>query len=106
MDTLQYANYSVRKLQVVRISRHAGDRRNSATITNKATDTETSRAEDNTTEPEKRIVFQYHFEEWPDFGTPNDRSSVISFILRCREHEESHPGPPIVHCRLVKKSSM
>ena len=28
MDTSQYANYSVRKLQVVRVSRHADDRRN------------------------------------------------------------------------------
>ncbi|XP_066911356.1 receptor-type tyrosine-protein phosphatase epsilon-like [Clytia hemisphaerica] len=88
IETSQYANYSIRKLKLVRTSITADERRRGAT----------EKVSDGTEGPEERMIFQYHFEEWPDFGTPNDRGSVISFILHCREHEETHPGPPIIHC--------
>ncbi|XP_057296521.1 receptor-type tyrosine-protein phosphatase F-like [Hydractinia symbiolongicarpus] len=51
-----------------------------------------------TSEGEPRTIWQYHYTEWPDFGVPRERTSILSFILRTREHADDSPAPPILHC--------
>lgn len=46
-----------------------------------------------------RTIWQYHYTDWPDFGVPKVRNSVISFVLRSREHESEEDGPIVCHCR-------
>lgn len=50
---------------------------------------------------DKRLIRQFHFMEWPDFGVPRDRASVTSFVLRVRRHIADGVGPPVIHCRYV-----
>lgn len=48
--------------------------------------------------PEPRTVIQFHFAVWPDFGVPEDASSMLKFVRRVRSHVQSDHGPMVVHC--------
>ena len=50
-------------------------------------------------EESKRIVTQYHFQKWPDFGVPETPDSFLNFLkLISSEHPSKAESPNIVHC--------
>jgi len=47
----------------------------------------------------KRIVTQYHFQTWPDFGVPATPDTFLSFLrLVSRQHPSTSANPNVVHC--------
>jgi protein tyrosine phosphatase len=47
---------------------------------------------------ETRQVKHFHFTAWPDHGVPNRTAPIIEFRRKVRSHDDTHPGPIIVHC--------
>ncbi|XP_065657512.1 tyrosine-protein phosphatase Lar isoform X12 [Hydra vulgaris] len=47
----------------------------------------------------ERLVKQFHFTAWPDFGVPNDPSTLLSFIRKVNKWKENNiVQRAIVHC--------
>jgi len=53
-----------------------------------------------TKENEDRLIYQYHFQAWPDHGVPSDPGCVLNFLHDVNTRQNSVPdaGPIIVHC--------
>ena len=48
---------------------------------------------------ESRIVTQYHFLDWPDFGVPDTPDAFLSFLKQIGVNNPSLPGRPnVIHC--------
>ncbi|KAL5487212.1 hypothetical protein EMCRGX_G019787 [Ephydatia muelleri] len=46
-----------------------------------------------------RLVAQFHFVSWPDFGVPRTPVSLLHFLQRVRLHQPSgQPQPIVIHC--------
>jgi receptor-type tyrosine-protein phosphatase A len=45
-----------------------------------------------------REITQYHFTDWPDFGVPEDASSMLKFVRRVRGATSPTHGPVVIHC--------
>ena len=50
-------------------------------------------------EDQWKIVRQFHFTDWPDFGVPRERTTMLSFVQMVRRYMQENEGPTIVHCR-------
>lgn len=48
---------------------------------------------------DERIVRQFHYTAWPDFGVPDSPTSVLKFIRKVNSCDSLDDGPIIVHCR-------
>ena len=50
---------------------------------------------------EDRIIYQYQYTQWPDFGVPNKPQAFIKFLQEIKQADMlSDPAAPaIVHCR-------
>ncbi|XP_057299705.1 receptor-type tyrosine-protein phosphatase S-like isoform X1 [Hydractinia symbiolongicarpus] len=46
----------------------------------------------------ERIVKQFHFTAWPDFGVPDDPLALLSFLRKVNNWKGLSQGPIIVHC--------
>ncbi|CAL4156072.1 unnamed protein product, partial [Meganyctiphanes norvegica] len=46
----------------------------------------------------ERIVYQYHYTNWPDHGTPEHPLPVLSFVRKSAAANPQTAGPIIVHC--------
>ncbi|XP_066915195.1 receptor-type tyrosine-protein phosphatase S-like isoform X3 [Clytia hemisphaerica] len=47
----------------------------------------------------ERIVKQFHFVAWPDFGVPADPAAILGFIRKVNNWRLVSPGgPAIIHC--------
>ncbi|XP_076451499.1 tyrosine-protein phosphatase non-receptor type 11-like [Babylonia areolata] len=49
---------------------------------------------------EPRIIYQYHFQTWPDYGVPSEPGCVLDLLekAKARQAAQTDPGPMIVHC--------
>ncbi|XP_065066983.1 receptor-type tyrosine-protein phosphatase delta-like [Rhopilema esculentum] len=45
-----------------------------------------------------RVVRQFHFTDWPDFGVPQERSAMLSFVHLVRRYMQENEGPTVIHC--------
>lgn len=50
-----------------------------------------------------RLVYQYNYTAWPDFGVPRNLSSIIDFLetVNLKQESLSETGPMVIHCRSV-----
>ena len=46
-----------------------------------------------------RLVKQFHYTGWPDFGVPDHPHPIIAFIRHMDTFVRPTKGPDIVHCR-------
>ena len=47
----------------------------------------------------EKIVKQFHYTSWPDFGAPANAESVVLFVKVLMKEHQSQAGPMLVHCR-------
>ena len=50
---------------------------------------------------QSRVVKQFHYTAWPDFGAPDYPHPLIAFIKHLNNYVRPSKGPDIVHCRCV-----
>ena len=48
---------------------------------------------------DERIVKQYHFTSWPDFGVPEHPTPLLRFIHKVDAGDPVNAGPMVIHCR-------
>ena len=49
----------------------------------------------------EKIVRQFHYTAWPEFGVPKDMEAVVLFVKLLMKENQPDVGPMIIHCRLV-----
>ncbi|XP_076804210.1 tyrosine-protein phosphatase non-receptor type 2-like isoform X2 [Clavelina lepadiformis] len=56
--------------------------------------------ETKTEKQESRIIYQFHYTAWPDFGVPESPTAFLDFLGCVREYGvlENDVGPAVIHC--------
>ena len=52
----------------------------------------------NSSKSSERLVYQYHFTDWPDHGVPYWELPVLNFIKKSARQNGPNSGPIVVHC--------
>lgn len=47
----------------------------------------------------QRLVTQFHFTSWPDFGVPFTPIGMLKFLKKVKNCNPQYAGPIVVHCR-------
>ncbi|KAG5261505.1 hypothetical protein AALO_G00285020 [Alosa alosa] len=46
----------------------------------------------------QRLVTQFHFTSWPDFGVPFTPIGMLKFLKKVKTCNPQYAGPIVVHC--------
>ncbi|XP_070141552.1 tyrosine-protein phosphatase 99A-like [Drosophila kikkawai] len=46
----------------------------------------------------EKLVYQYHYTNWPDYGTPDHPLPVLNFIKKSSAANPAEAGPIVVYC--------
>ena len=52
-----------------------------------------------TFEEKIRLVYQLHYNSWPDHGTPTNLDQILDMIALARQYQGDTGSPLVVHCR-------
>lgn len=47
----------------------------------------------------QRLVTQFHFTSWPDFGVPFTPIGMLKFLKKVKNCNSQYAGAIVVHCR-------
>lgn len=49
---------------------------------------------------EKRCIYHFHYQTWPDFGVPTSPATFLAFLFEVRQKGVLSPdvGPSVIHC--------
>lgn len=47
----------------------------------------------------QRLVTQFHFTSWPDFGVPFTPIGMLKFLKKVKNYNPQYAGAIVVHCR-------
>ena len=53
---------------------------------------------------DERVVKQFHFTAWPDFGVPEHPTPLLRFVHKVSKGNPAGAGPMVIHCRYVPPS--
>lgn len=54
---------------------------------------------DVTNKKPQRLVTQFHFTSWPDFGVPFTPIGMLKFLKKVKTCNPQYAGAIVVHCR-------
>lgn len=61
----------------------------------------TSQVGDVTNRKPQRLITQFHFTSWPDFGVPFTPIGMLKFLKKVKACNPQYAGAIVVHCRSV-----
>ncbi|OBS66816.1 hypothetical protein A6R68_04658 [Neotoma lepida] len=98
-DVTVLVDYTVRKFCIQQVrssapSQHSIIRTNPQNLL-------TSQVGDVTNRKPQRLITQFHFTSWPDFGVPFTPIGMLKFLKKVKACNPQYAGAIVVHCRSV-----
>ena len=50
-------------------------------------------------EDQVRLIYQLHYQAWPDHGTPTAIEPILDMLAYARQYQPRDDVPMVIHCR-------